>query len=151
MRAGDFFTTNVIVVRRDTGLAEAATLMRTHHVGALVVVEDASGTPRPVGVLTDRDIAVEVVAGGVPADGLRAGDIMSQPLVTIGQDEDLLEALRRMRGACVRRLPVLDDAGVLVGILSVDEVLERLLDAAAQIPLLLQRQRAEEALRRPAA
>lgn len=149
MRASEFCNTNVIVALRGTSLAEAAALMRAHNVGALVIVDDNGGAPRPLGVLTDRDMAVEVVAGGVAAERLCCGDIMSQPVVTIGRDEDLMEALRRMRGACVRRLAVVDEAGALTGILSVDDVLQQLLNVAAQIPQLLQLQRADEAMRRP--
>ncbi len=95
--------------------------MREKHVGSLVLVDP--GSRRPLGIVTDRDIVVEAVAVGLDPMTITAGDIAAKPVVTVRDDEDVLEALARMRENGVRRLPVTGADGQLAGVLSLDDLL----------------------------
>jgi CBS domain-containing protein len=119
---------NPVTVRRFDELTKAAQLMREKHVGYLVVTEPdvANGLERPVGVLTDRDIVVTVVARETDPRTLRVGDIMTQQPVTVSASDSIEKALREMRRMGVRRLPALGQRGELVGIVSLDDVLDLL-------------------------
>lgn len=111
-----------------TTVLEAAHLMRRHHTGDLVVVDDDGGDERqtPLGVITDRDIVVEVLAkGGDPAHTL-VSQVMRTPVVVANAQEDSSAVLERMRTHGVRRIPVVGDNGWLVGIITVDDMLKRL-------------------------
>lgn len=105
---------------------EIAKMMRSDHVGDLVVVEYRSGDPVPVGIVTDRDLVVKVMAMGLDPNHITAGDIMSRDLVTAYEGEVLDVAMQRMRGSGVRRVPLVDSAGVLVGIVSLDDIVNML-------------------------
>jgi len=123
MNAGELCVRDVVVCRTDLSVIEAARLMRDHHVGSLVVYEDEDGPVRPVGVVTDRDLAIEVLASGGDPGDLRVVDVMTAELVTATEDEDVDAVLRRMRAFGVRRVPIVDDDGVLQGILTYDDLL----------------------------
>jgi CBS domain-containing protein len=119
---------NVITVRKTDPVIAAARLMRQHHVGYLVVVEpDFTGaTQRPVGVLTDRDIVVGVVAQDANLDALTVGDVMTPDPVVVLQTDPVAVALQEMRRIGVRRVPVVGSVGELCGVLSLDDVLDLL-------------------------
>lgn len=124
MKVGEICSRTVVVGRRETVLSEAAHLMREHHVGSLVIV-DERGTGRvPVGIVTDRDIVVAVVAEGVDPRKIAVGEVMRPELVTVGEAESVFDALRLMRGRGIRRVPVLAADGTLAGIVTVDDLLE---------------------------
>jgi len=140
----------VACVRRDESLAEAARRMRQEHVGDLVVVEDRNNRRVPVAMLTDRDIVVGVFARDTKhLDALDVGDVVQDLLVTATEDEDVGAVLRRMRSFGVRRVPVVDDAGALTGILALDDVLAGLADELAEAASLMLRQQKHEVERRP--
>jgi len=120
----DYCVREVVTVDRDMPITECAMRMHDEHVGSLVVVEGKGGSMRPVGMLTDRDIAIEVVAFGVAADALTAGDIMSGDPAIAHEADDLLAVLATMRERGVRRLPVVDAEGALTGIVSADNLWE---------------------------
>jgi CBS domain-containing protein len=126
MNTGQLCSRKPLTVRRSDDLIRAAQLMRERHIGYLVVVDSdvADQSPLPVGVVTDRDIVIAVVAREADPRELRVGDIMTQPPVTIGVAEPVEKALREMRRIGVRRLPVVGKRGELVGVLSLDDVLE---------------------------
>lgn len=126
MHISEICTRQVVDILPETSIREAAHRMRILHVGCLVVVEPPDGERVPIGILTDRDIVVSVVSPGIDADVLTVGDVMSQPLVTCGEHEDLFDALKRMRETGIRRLPVLDALGGLCGLLSADDVVSAL-------------------------
>ncbi|SAL84649.1 CBS domain-containing protein [Caballeronia choica] len=123
MNAGKICTLDVIVCGTDASALDAARLMRANHVGDLVVIDKANGNRRPVGMVTDRDIVVSVVAKEVDAAGLLVTDIMSSPAITAFEWEDGWRLLRRMRLHGVRRMPVVDDADALIGIVTLDDLL----------------------------
>lgn len=120
----DYCVREVVTVDRDMPIVDCAKLMHDAHVGSLVVIEMKQGKPVPVGMLTDRDIAIEVVAFEAAPDALTAGDIMSGDPATATEGEDLLAVLATMRERGVRRLPVVDAAGTLVGIVAADNLWE---------------------------
>jgi CBS domain-containing protein len=105
-------------------LSEAARLMRNHHVGSIVVVQETDAGRVPIGMLTDRDIVIGVVAAEVDARTLSVGEVMSTDLVCVREQDSVFDALRAMRGRGIRRVPVTDAGGALAGILAVDDVLE---------------------------
>lgn len=145
MPVGEFCNRIVVVTTPSTVVTEAAQLMRTHHVGDLVVVEEVDGKRVPVGIVTDRDIVVEVVAAGVNPEALRVGDIMGPGVATVRESEGLYEALRYMRDKGVRRMPVVDAAGALAGILTLDDVLELLAEELTELAKLVSHERQREA------
>lgn len=122
MRVRDICTRQAVWIGPAASVREAAQLMRKRHVGALVVAEQPNGERLPVGMLTDRDIVIEVVASGCDALGMRVGDIMARDVATCTEEEFLLDAVERMRVRGVRRLPVLNARGGLAGLLSVNDV-----------------------------
>jgi CBS domain-containing protein len=115
----------VITVRESEDIAAAARLMRQKHVGYLVVVEPdfAGSTFRPVGVLTDRDIVIKIVAQDINPRKAQVSEAMSRNPVTIAISESLVSAAQEMRRIGVRRIPVVGELGELRGVLSLDDVL----------------------------
>lgn len=125
LNAGDICTRIVTIVYPSVALNEAARLMRTHHVGSLVVVEELSPDERVVvGILTDRDIALGVVAADRDPHGMRVGDVMSKDVLTAREQDSVLDLLTSMRRKGVRRMPVVGPRGTLIGIVALDDVLE---------------------------
>lgn len=122
-RLKDFATNVVAVVEPDTTAVEAAQLMRHHHIGALVVV-DAKEKTRPVGILTDRDLVLSLMAEGLDPLVFTVGDIMSVELVVASAEMDAMDAVQLMRTNRLRRLIIVDDAGQLSGIVTMEDVLE---------------------------
>lgn len=126
MLIGEICTRTVTIVKRKDSMFEAASLMRTHHVGNVVVVEQKGEQVQPVGILTDRDIVIEVVAKNVPLDSVSVEDVMSSELFVTQENCELWEAIRRMQVKGVRRIVVVNDKGGLVGIVSTDDLFELL-------------------------
>ena len=124
MNVGELCSREVVFARRDMGLVEAARLMRGHHVGALVVVDELPVGRVPVGMLTDRDIVVAAVAKEVDPAQLAVGDVMSTGALVVREQDGVADALRVMREKGVRRLPVVRKDGTLAGVLAIDDVLE---------------------------
>jgi CBS domain-containing protein len=148
MNVGEVCNREVVVVERNASIRDAARLMRDYHVGDLIVVESANGGRRPVGILTDRDIVVGVLAGDAETDSLAVQDVMGGELVTATEQESLTDAIKRMRTAGVRRLPVVDRAGALVGILTVDDLLDLLSETLTDLTRLISREIGREQRRR---
>ena len=105
-------------------IPQLAAMMRRHHVGDVVVVENSEPPRRlPLGIVTDRDIVIETLAVDLDVSVFTAGDIMSTPLVTVLDDAGFVDALRLMRDHKIRRLPVVDASGILVGIVTVNDII----------------------------
>lgn len=121
----DFATAVVAVVEPETTALVVAQLMRKHHIGALVVVA-AGEKNRPIGIVTDRDLVLELMAEGLDPAIFTAGDIMSVDLVMASPDMDAMDAVQMMRTNRLRRLVIADTAGQLVGIVTMEDVLELL-------------------------
>ncbi len=118
-------------------VAHAATRMREFAVGSLVVVDDHR---KPLGILTDRDIVLRVVAAGLdPADTL-ASDVMSAPVGGVNEATPLEEALEVMERRGVRRLAVTGEEGALTGIFAMDDALEFMIGELNRVRRVLQKQ-----------
>lgn len=113
----------VIIAERDESALEAAKLMREYNVGTIVVVEARNGARVPVGIVTDRDLVVEIVAAEVDPALIRLSDVMARELVTLKGSCGLFEGVQYMRGKGVRRIPIVDDDGSLLGIVTLDDLL----------------------------
>jgi len=123
MKIGEVCKRSVITVAKDASILEVVRKMREHHIGDVIVTECAETSEKPLGVVTDRDIVVELLAEEVELGKVTAGDVMSSTLVTAPHNADLFETLRFMGLKGVRRVPVLDDHGGLYGVLSVDDIM----------------------------
>jgi predicted transcriptional regulator len=121
MKVGEYCTREVIVADGTTGIVEAAQLMRENNVGTIVIVERGDGN-RPVGIVTDRDLVVEVLAPELDMGRVTCGDLPMRDLITVGENDDLMDTLTRMGQAGVRRVPVVNSRGELEGLLAMDDV-----------------------------
>jgi CBS domain-containing protein len=144
MRVGEFCSREVVIVDREETIVEAARLMREKHVGDVVVVEERAGERFPVGIMTDRDIVVQLVAAGIALDAVSIGDAMSFELVTAREEDGLLDTIRQMQSTGVRRLPVVDGRGALVGILSIDDLLELISEQLSGLVTVITREQERE-------
>ena len=122
MKTADICNTRVVTAFASAPLPEIAKLMRKNHVGSVVVVDDKDPR-RPIGIVTDRDIVVEVVAAGQDARTVNAGEAMSGSIVTAAVDDDASWTLKVMRDRGIRRLPVIDAKGAMIGIVALDDLL----------------------------
>jgi CBS domain-containing protein len=149
LRVGDYCNREVVVVEEDGSITETARIMREYHVGDVIIVKSQNGKQIPKGILTDRDIALEIVAKSADPEIVRAGDAMSYELTTVNEDDDLMHAIEIMRDKGIRRLPVVDIDEALVGILTVDDVLDLFSEVFIDIVHLVDQQRRREARTRP--
>lgn len=140
---------NVATIAPDADILEAAERMREEHVGDLIVAEFKDARLVPLGIITDRDIIVTVIARKVDLDTLTVGDVMSADLLTVRDDNGIEFALREMRRVGVRRVPVLSAAGELVGVLSINDVIDHLATQLGHISDIIRFGQQTEAQTRP--
>lgn len=124
LSAGDICSRVVVVAERGTPLCAAARRMREQHVGCLVVVDARDAGRQVVGMLTDRDIVTAVVAEEMDPRTLRVEDVMTGEVVTVPETVPFADLLATMRRKGLRRLPVIDARGLLVGVVTLDDLLE---------------------------
>lgn len=148
MTVGKICNREVVIVDKTASIPEAARLMREYHVGDLVVVEEKAGKRIPAGIVTDRDIVLEVIAEGVDMNDVTVGDIMSNSLVTARESDGMLETVKMMRAKGVRRLPVINDDNELVGILSVDDLIDLFSEQIVDLARLIAREQKRETEKR---
>jgi CBS domain-containing protein len=151
MSIGVLCNREVIVTGPETSAQEAAELMRTHHVGDIVVVEERGGERRPVGLITDRDLVVEVLAQRVDPAAVTVKDLMTRDLETVLEGTDFWDALSHMRACGVRRIPVVNGRGGLEGIFTFDDALELIAEGLADLVKVVGRQISREQRVRPVA
>jgi len=149
MSIGKHCNPNVVCASRDTTVLEAAHLMRHNHVGDVIVVDEVEGGKRPVGIVTDRDIVVEVVSARLDPAAVQLRDLQTRPLVAVRDGADYAESVRSMVQHGVRRMPVIDDAGLLVGVITLDDLLRELARPLAELSNIPPLERAQEFLVRP--
>ena len=130
----------VVVTSPDTSAGEAAELMRLQHVGDLVVVEERGGEAYPVGIVTDRDLVVEVMAQKVDPNAVTVKELMTRNLETVRDTTDFWDALSHMRACGVRRIPVVNARGGLEGIFTFDDALEFVAEGLVDLVKLVGRQ-----------
>jgi len=133
MTVGEVCNRDVVVVDKAESIVTAARLMREHHVGTVVVVEGDEGAWKPIGIVTDRDLVLEVLAEELFLGKLRIGDLTGSELITLPESADLLDAIKLMRDRGVRRAPIVDENGRLTGILSVDDVIDVIAEQLSDI------------------
>ncbi|MBS1117800.1 MAG: hypothetical protein H6Q90_28 [Deltaproteobacteria bacterium] len=125
MRAGELCVRDVVTAQDSESVVDAARRMADLQVGDLVVIaEQPHGLPRPIGIVTDRDLVVQVLArpDRVP-QRTKIADVMRRELVTAMEDDDVEHVLAKMRAHAIRRIPIVDRLGGLQGMLSLDDVL----------------------------
>lgn len=114
----------IVTIGAEAPLQQAAQLMRDQHVGALVIVDQRTEGPHAVGIVTDRDLAIEVLARGGDVAQVPVGRLVGSHVISAPAGADLLDAVGLMQSAGVRRLLVRDDDGHLVGVVSFDDLLQ---------------------------
>jgi CBS domain-containing protein len=139
MKVGTLCIRETVLIEKNDSLLAAAKLMLNYHVGALVVVEKLGGKNRPVGIVTDRDIALKGVAEERGPD-TAVGEILASELVTAPEEALLYDVLETMKAKGIRRIPVVDAEGYLAGILTMDDVIEFLTDEMKTISSLYYRE-----------
>lgn len=140
----------VITAPRDMTVAAAARLMREHHVGTLVIIDASREMPTPVGVVTDRDLVMEVMALGVDPNLVVVGDLLVRPLVTAREDDALFDAIQTMNQHGVRRVVVVDAGGRLAALLSMDDVIGVLAEELGGLSKAIEIEERTERAQRPA-
>jgi CBS domain-containing protein len=145
MTVGDICNCDVVVAPKGEVIVDAAKRMRTSHVGALVVVEVRNGKHVPIGIVTDRDIVIAAVAGDPDhINSLLVSDVMTSDLVTVTEQESIETALKKMHEHGIRRLPIVDSVGALVGILTLDDILGYLTAQQRELVALVAREQHRE-------
>ncbi|CAG0961883.1 Hypoxic response protein 1 [Methylophilaceae bacterium] len=138
----------VVTVERNSTITQASKLMREHHVGAVVVIEKQGGKDTPVGIVTDRDVVIELVATELDPNVITVGDIMVPSLTVVSKESGVFEAIQTMAGKGVRRLPIVDKAGKLAGIITLDDILLLLARELGALTKLVEREQKSEAKKR---
>lgn len=140
---------NVATIGASQAVADAAALMREHHVGNLIVADLRGRAYVPVGILTDRDIVVAVIAKGVSPDEVTVGEAMTRNLLMVREDASIEFALREMRRYGVRRAPVVRVNGDLVGIIAVDDIVQHVAVQLSELADLIRVEQHSEQTTRP--
>lgn len=138
----------VVIVELNETVLSAAKLMRKHHVGNVLVVKKSNGSSLPISIVTDRDLVVEVMAPEIDASVLTVGDIMPRNLATVTEDTGVFETIQHMRSRGVRRMPVVDGSGNLVGIVTLDDLLGLLVEELGLLTKLVAHEQIKEASKR---
>lgn len=145
MQLKDICTADVVSCERKTTILQAAELMRTKHVGGLVVVDDDDADEsNPVGFITDRDIVVKVLGNGRDPARVTVAEIMRTPVVVGSHTEEVSEAIARMRTQRVRRLPIVGPRGRLIGIVTLDDLLRLLVNDTSALLEIVASEQAQE-------
>jgi CBS domain-containing protein len=145
MTIGDICNRNVVVAPKGEMVVDAAKRMRTSHVGDLIVVENRDNRHVPIGIVTDRDIVIAAVAGDPDhINYLLLSDVMTSDLVTATEQDSIEAALKKMQEHGIRRLPIVDTAGTLVGILTLDDILRYLTGQQSELVALVAREQQRE-------
>lgn len=140
MNVGEVCNREVVIISKGDSIIDAAKMMRQYNVGDLIVVEETQGGRVPVGILTDRDIVIEIIAEEVELDKITVGDSMSYELLVAYEQDEVFETMRRMSRKGVRRLPVINIDGGLEGIITVDNIIDLLAEQLADLASLVVKQ-----------
>lgn len=149
LNAGDVCNRIVTIAERKMSLVEAAQLMRDHHVGCLVVVDVAGAGRLVAGILTDRDIVTAVIAKELDPRKLLVEDVMSSELVTVQEHDSIVDLLATMRRKGLRRMPITNTQGVLIGLVTLDDLLELMAEQMHTIVQVIETEQLRERKMRP--
>jgi len=130
----------VVIAQKNDTLVEAAKLMREYQVGSIVIVEERNGLRYPVGIVTDRDLVIELIAKEVDINSVTLGDVMYRDIILGKENDDINETIKIMRQRGIRRLPVVDDRGVLVGIVTMDDLIDLIAEEVKDLVALIGKQ-----------
>lgn len=144
MTIGTVCSRDVCTSRKGDALAKAAERMTQRHIGAIVVVKEGSSGLEPIGILTDRDIVCGQLNPPRDLFCISVEDVMTTDVLTLREDSEIPEAVARMSERGVRRAPVVDSRGTLVGIVSIDDLLPRLAGELVALAELVRTQSAHE-------
>jgi CBS domain-containing protein len=144
MAIGEICSRDVVLASRGMSVREAAGLMRDYHVGALVVTDETGEGRVPVGMLTDRDIAVAIVAKGLDPAGLRVEEVMTREVASVREHDGVAQTMELMRAKGVRRLPVVNERGTLVGIVTADDFVDLLAEEMTALARMVSREQRRE-------
>lgn len=150
LSAGEFCNRHVVIGHEDDRVTEIARRMREHHVGSVVIVKEGNQGRIPVGVITDRDIVLGLVA--IEPSYLERAlvrDLLPGKLITVREDDALYDVVTCMRSHGVRRIPVLNSEGILVGIIAFDDLIEHVAEELQRLGALLEREASKERVERP--
>ena len=149
LNAGDICNRIVTVAERHMTLVQAAQLMRDHHVGCLVVVDETGAGRLVVGMLTDRDIVTAVIAQEVDPNTLRVEDVMATDVTTALEEDSLMDLLGLMRRKGLRRIPVTTPGRALQGLVTLDDLLEVFAEQLRALVLAIEAEQLRERKTRP--
>jgi CBS domain-containing protein len=116
-KCSDIMTRDVVTSTQEATIVDVAQLMKNADIGPILIVDNETSNTL-VGIVTDRDIVLKVIADGQDAKTTRVGDVMSKKLVTCRADDDVDIAMKSMAQFQLRRIPVVEDNMRLVGIIS---------------------------------
>ena len=122
--------------------------MRQYHVGDLVVVDESDGKRTPVGIVTDRDIVTSVIALKLDPAVFSAGDLVNWEIITMREDQGVFDTIKQMGMHGIRRMPVVDQGGALVGIVSIDDLIQLLAEEMGNLAKLISKEQTQEAERK---
>ena len=149
MLAGEYCNRDVAIVGKTDSVLKAAKLMRELHIGDVIVVDAINGERVPVGILSDRDIVIGVLAEEIDINFVLLEDVMSYKLVVAQEDDDMMSVIKRMRVNGIRRMPIVNKNGGLIGILSVDDILDIIAEQIMDIEQLIYNEQSKERKLRP--
>ena len=144
MNIGEICTREVVCTTAATSVAAAAKLMRQYRISDVIVTRNEAGKRVPLGIVTERDIVLSIVAAERVPESITVGDIMSRKLATAAEDEDVFDTIQRMREMGIRRMPIVDGEGALCGIVSLDGIIEVLAEEMNELVRLIARLQFEE-------
>lgn len=124
MKIGEYCKRAVVAIASSADAADAAKLMRAEHVGFLIVHREGDAMQKPVGVLTDRDLVLGVMARDIDPHSVTVDDVMTRQPLVANETDELSEMLQAMRLAGIRRVPVVDVRGALFGIMAIDDAID---------------------------
>jgi len=148
MQAAELCCRQVVTASRDMSIPDAARLMRDKHVGSLVITDTIEGRVMPVGILTDRDIVIEIISRDISLNEVTVGDVMTYALLKVTEDENIFDVAQRMRARGVRRVPVISRLGELIGIIAADDILELLSEELSLLSRITAREAEQEKAKR---
>lgn len=139
MTIGKLCKCDVITASKNMSVQEAARLMKKHNIGDIIIVDEEKDG-KPIGIFTDRDIAIKIIAEEADPQSITVGDAMSEELLVLKDYQHFQESLDMMCAKGVRRAPIVDQHDKIIGIAAVDDLILLLIDELGSLAKLIRRQ-----------
>jgi len=149
MQLSELCNDNVVTVSGDDTVFYACKLLRNEHVGCLIVTDLYEGNSQPIGIITDRDMVVKVIAPNVKINEVLVKDVMTSKFITANINDDIHIALDLMRKHGIRRIPLINDAGHLEGIVTIDDLFTHLSNELNKLTRAIYMEQSREKIIRP--